>query len=311
MTAYSAFANNVCLCFGCACACARANVINPIRKNNNRGYDAFADLPLSLIQLSIYIFARNTHFKSFSQLDFPRSSYYMLLFFSSFSLMNTFLHYEKFIHFVFVVVGWMPFDLHVFGNHCHILSHKSSHFSFTLALLLSLAIWIDTNIGAVRLSSYFNGIVCVCETKTTMIVNLCKCALFFPHCTSICVWAKNSSMRNSLEAWKQHKRHKNHWTCYITYTLDTDTISFLFRLLLIFYPFHQINWHNHMSQWYEKWFIFSKNSGLEFSTKNLFAQAKSNWRVGVFCSHHFFSSELARAYVSNYICCESRQTKMK
>lgn len=106
MTAYSALANNVCLCL-CACVCVCMLSIRSEKKkkdNSNRGYDAFADLPLSLIQLSIYFCLKHA-FQIIFTVGFPSIliSHSMLLFFCHEHIYAM----KKFTHFAVVVVVGM------------------------------------------------------------------------------------------------------------------------------------------------------------------------------------------------------------
>lgn len=145
MTAYSAFANNVFLCLGvrvcvCACACVfECYQFDPRKKpNNNSGCDAFVDSPLSLIQLSIYVRLKHA-FQIIFTVGFPSILIYLLM--SLFFLLMNTVTLRKIHSFILFLLApllrWMLFDLHVFGNHCHILSHKSSRFSFSLSLPLA------------------------------------------------------------------------------------------------------------------------------------------------------------------------------
>lgn len=141
------------------------------------------------------------------------------------------------------------------------------------------------------------------------------------NCTSICIWARNSDEKFSWGVkTTQTVKIIEHVTLHTYQILDPFSLlrfshPFCLLLLLLLH-FHQINWHTHMSVWYEKWITWSENSEiLEIATKILFVQAKSSWLAGrrtaltLSGSFSLYLCELARAYVSDDICNESSKQR--
>lgn len=79
---------------------------------------------------------------------------------------------------------------------------------------------------------------------------------------------------------------------------------------------HQINWDNHMSLWYEKWFVhFKRKFWAKFSTENLFAEGKGIWQTSdriiliLSCFHSSFVS--SRVLMSQMIFAMKAQNKFE